>query len=143
MCLCVCLCVLKLLLDQWTDLLHIWWKDAPQTPTVSVAPAIPEPVIKNTLGIFIRKGDLIVIGNDVDSYDFAKVLHVHPENSYLDVEYQKYESSTKFLKVWKKSNKAWVDRCHSNTIIMKLQSSDISDDLLQSIRETTNTLYGD
>ena len=27
----MCVCVLKLLLDQWTDLLHIWWKDAPHT----------------------------------------------------------------------------------------------------------------
>ena len=26
-----CVCVLKLLLDQWTDLLHIWWEDAPHT----------------------------------------------------------------------------------------------------------------
>ena len=27
----VCLSVRKLLLDRWTDLLHIWWKDASHT----------------------------------------------------------------------------------------------------------------
>ena len=30
-CMYVCMSVRELLLDQWTDLLHIWWKDAPHT----------------------------------------------------------------------------------------------------------------
>ncbi len=112
------------------------------------APSPPEGTVyttTNELKVDFKVGDFVVIGEDVDMYEYAKVdgvtynekVHGH----YLSVTYYQPCKDTGRLTVSMTKKGPWTDTCPMDCVIMRLVNTTVDSGLKEKILSITKDIY--